>query len=91
MRPRHAGTMPTTLDQIEEIDQIVEKTTEWPDETVTLLIDRLSRARHPDENEELSEEWKATLNRRYEEIKSGKVKTIPGEEVEAEIRRILAR
>ena len=83
--------MPTMLEQIEEIDQIVEKTTEWPDETVTMLIDRLSRARYPEEDEELSEEWKTTLNRRYEEIKSGKVKTIPGEEVEAEIRRLLKR
>jgi len=83
--------MPTTLEQIEEIEQIVEKTTTWPDETVTMLIERISHARHPEENEELSDEWKATLHRRYEEIKSGKVKTIPREEVAAEIRKILGR
>jgi len=83
--------MPTMLEQIEEIDQIVEKTAKWPDETVTLLIDRLSCARYPAQDENLSEEWKSTLNRRYEEIKSGRVKTIPREEVSAEIRRILGR
>jgi putative addiction module component (TIGR02574 family) len=80
--------MPTMIEQIEEI---VEKTAKWPDETVTMLIDRLSRARYPEEDEELSEEWKTTLDRRYEEIKSGRVKMIPGEEVSAEIRKILGR
>jgi len=73
--------MPMTL------EEIVEETAQWPDETVTLLIERLSHARHPEAPGELSEEWKATLDRRYEEIKSGQVKTLTLNETRAIVRK----
>lgn len=46
------------------------------------LWDRVEAA----EAEELSDEMKATLDRRWEEIESGKVKCVPHEEMMAKLR-----
>jgi len=63
------------------------KTQELFDEAVSLpveikaqLIDRLLRSIHPIQKE-IDELWVAEAEKRVEEIKSGKVKTIPGDEV----------
>ena len=70
------------------------KTQELFDEAVSLpveikaqLIDRLLRSIHPIQKE-IDELWVAEAEKRVEEIKSGKVKTIPGDEV---FKRILSR
>jgi len=63
------------------------KTEELFDEAVSLpveikaqLIDKLLRSIHPVQKE-IDELWAAEAEKRVEEIKSGKVKTIPGDEV----------
>ena len=70
------------------------KTHELFDEAVSLpveikaqLIDKLLRSLHPFQ-EEIDELWAAEAEKRVEEIKSGKVKTIPGDEV---FKKILGR
>ena len=70
------------------------KTQELFDEAVSLpveiraqLIDKLLRSIHPIQKE-IDELWAAEAEKRVEEIKSGKVKTIPGDEV---FKKILSR
>ena len=50
------------------------------------LIDRLLESISPTKKE-VEEAWKVEAERRIEEVRSGKVKTIPMEEVFAEIER----
>jgi putative addiction module component (TIGR02574 family) len=70
------------------------KTQELFDEAVSLpvemraqLIDKLLRSIHPVQKE-IDELWAKEAEKRVEEIKSGKVKTIPGDEV---FKKILGR
>jgi len=70
------------------------KTEELFDEAVSLpveiraqLIDKLLRSIHPVQKE-IDELWAAEAEKRVEEIKSGKVKTTPGDEV---FKKILSR
>jgi putative addiction module component (TIGR02574 family) len=76
--------MPITL------DEIVEETRHWPPERVGELVGRLTEDLHPSDPE-IEAAWKTEIDRRIEEIQSGKVKGIPAEEVSARIRKILAR
>ena len=48
------------------------------------LVDRLLDSMYP-RQKEIDELWKVEIERRVEEVRSGKVKTIPGEQVFAEI------
>jgi putative addiction module component (TIGR02574 family) len=48
------------------------------------LVDRLLDGMYP-RQKEIDELWKVEIERRVEEVRSGKVKTIPGEQVFAEI------
>jgi putative addiction module component (TIGR02574 family) len=76
--------MPMTL------DEIVEETRHWPPERVGELVGRLTEDLHTSDPE-TEAAWKTEIDRRIEEIQSGKVKGIPAEEVFARIRKILAR
>jgi putative addiction module component (TIGR02574 family) len=76
--------MPITL------DEIVEETRHWPAERVGELVGRLTEDLHTS-NPEIEAAWKSEINRRIEEIQSGKVKGIPGEKVLARIRKTLGR
>jgi putative addiction module component (TIGR02574 family) len=76
--------MPMTL------DEIVEETRHWPPERVGELVGRLTEDLHTSDPE-TEAAWKTEIDRRIEEIQSGKVKGIPAEEVSARIRKILAR
>lgn len=58
-----------------------------PVEIRAQLVDKLLRSLHPVQKE-TDELWAAEAERRVEEIKSGKVKTIPGDEV---FKKILGR
>lgn len=50
------------------------------------LIDKLLNSLHPSQKE-IDELWVKEVERRVEEIKTGKVKTIPGEKVFKEIQK----
>ena len=76
--------MPITL------DEIVEETRHWPPERVGELVGRLTEDLHTSDPE-IEAAWKTEIDRRIEEIQSGKMKGIPAEEVSARIRKILAR
>ncbi len=77
-------TVPLTL------EQIVEETRHWPPEKVGELVGRLTEDLHTSEPE-IEAAWKAEIDRRVDEIQSGKVQGIPGEEVSARIRKIVGR
>jgi putative addiction module component (TIGR02574 family) len=77
-------SMPMTL------DQIVEETRHWPPEKIGELVERLSGDLHACEPE-IEAAWQAEVAKRIEEIQSGKVKGIPGEEVSARVRKIVGR
>ncbi len=57
-----------------------------PVDIKTQLIDKLLNSLNPT-SKEINELWKTEAERRVEEIKNGKVKPIPGEEVFTEIRK----
>jgi putative addiction module component (TIGR02574 family) len=72
------------------IDEIVEAARHWPSEKVGELVGRLSEDLHACEPE-IEAAWKAEIGRRIEEIQSGKVQGVPGEEVSARVRKIVGR
>jgi putative addiction module component (TIGR02574 family) len=72
------------------LDEIVEETRHWPPERVGELVGRLTEDLHTSDPE-TETAWKTEIDRRIEEIQSGKIKGIPAEEVSARIRKILAR
>jgi putative addiction module component (TIGR02574 family) len=71
-------------------DEIVEETKHWPPERVGELVDRLTEDLHASAPE-IEAAWKTEIHRRIEEIESGKVQGVPGEEVLARIQKILQR
>lgn len=72
------------------LEQIVEETRHWPPEKVGELVNRLSEGLH-DADPEIEAAWQTEIARRIEEIQSGKVQGIPGEEVSAAVRKIVGR
>jgi putative addiction module component (TIGR02574 family) len=72
------------------LDQIVEEARHWPPEKVGELVERLSEDLHTNDPE-IEAAWKTEIARRVEEIQSGKVQGIPGEEVSARVRKIVGR
>ena len=76
--------MPMTL------DQIVEETRHWPPEKVGELVGRLTQNLHASDPE-TEAAWQSEIARRIEEIETGKVRGIPGEEVSARVRKIVGR
>jgi putative addiction module component (TIGR02574 family) len=73
--------MPITL------DEIVEETKHWPPERVGELVDRLTEDLHTSAPE-IEAAWKTEINRRIEEIESGKIQGVPLEESLARARKI---
>ncbi|HZL80263.1 MAG TPA: addiction module protein [Candidatus Limnocylindrales bacterium] len=70
--------------------EIVEATRHWPPEQVGELVGRLTEDL-PTSDPEIEAAWKAEIDRRIEEIQSGKVKGIPLEKSLAHARKILKR
>lgn len=68
-------------------DELFDEAVLLPIEIRTQLVDKLLRSLHPVEKE-IDELWAAEAEKRVEEIKSGQVKTIPGDEV---FKKILGR
>ena len=78
------NTVPMTL------NQIVEETRHWPPEKVGELVGRLTEDLNASDPE-TEAAWKTEVDRRVEEIQTGKVQGIPGEEMSARIRKIVGR
>ena len=60
--------------------ELFDEAVSLPVEIRTQLVDKLLRSLHPVQKE-IDKLWAAEAEKRVEEIKSGKVKTIPGDEV----------
>ena len=73
------------------LEQIVEETRQWPEDTVAELIDRITLAKHGGLAPERAAAWTEVAARRSAEIDSGQEKLVPGHEVSARIRRIVGR
>ncbi len=74
--------MPSTAEIIKEAESL-------PVEERTVVVDSLLRSLNPPDPE-IDRKWAAVAKRRLEELRSGRVKPVPGEEVFAKIRQRLA-
>ena len=71
-------------------NKIISMAESLPIDIKTQLIDRLLNSLHPSQKE-IDELWAKEAERRINEIKTGKVKTVPGEKVFEEIRGRLSK
>ncbi|HWY25352.1 MAG TPA: addiction module protein [Nevskia sp.] len=71
------------------VEQIIEGALALPSEARALLADRLVESLDPAEEGRIHSLWAAEAQRRLEEVRSGRVAAIPGEEALARVRRIL--
>ena len=73
------------------LEQIVEEASRLPREQVAEVVDRLTLTLHTDIPPEVEAAWKQETRRRLADLESGKVQTIPGDIVSADIRKIVGR
>jgi putative addiction module component (TIGR02574 family) len=71
------------------LDQIAQKALQLTPAQRAELVDFLVESLESAQPDELQHLWVAEAARRLSEVRSGKVKTIPGEEVLAEARRLV--
>ena len=69
-------------------DQIVEETSDWPEDAVADLVDRILRAKYGEADPSVDKDWQDETRRRIAEMESGKVQGIPLEETLAKARKI---
>jgi putative addiction module component (TIGR02574 family) len=67
-------------------DELISEAMSLPVEVRTLLVNKLLESLNPP-NKEIDELWAKEAEKRVEDIRTGKVKTIPGEEVFKKIRK----
>ena len=77
--------MPLTL------DQIAEEAMQLPPASRALLADKLVESLETEDLDEIQRLWAVEAVRRRDEIRSGKVNAIPGEQVIEEVRRLVGR
>lgn len=71
------------------LDQIVAEAAGLPQEAIIELIDRLMLRIHGGIEPAAERAWSQEIHRRVAEIRGGKEPGIPGEQVSAEIRKIV--
>jgi len=69
-------------------DQIVAETSDWPEDAVADLVDRILRAKYGEADPSVDKAWQDETRRRIAELESGKVQGIPLEETLAKARKI---
>jgi putative addiction module component (TIGR02574 family) len=74
-----------------KIEQIAEEPLALPSEARALLADRLVESLDPEEDGYIHQLWVAEARRRRDDVRSGMVKTIPGDEALAQVRRPFSR
>ena len=77
--------MPMTM------EQLAEEALALPSEQRALLADRLVESLDANEVSRLDHLWATEAKRRRDEVRQGRVQTIPGEEALARVRRSLGR
>jgi putative addiction module component (TIGR02574 family) len=66
-------------------DELISEAISLPTDIRALIVNKLLESLNPTKKE-IDELWAAEAERRVEDIRTGKVKTIPGEEVFKDIR-----
>jgi putative addiction module component (TIGR02574 family) len=73
------------------IEQIAEEALALPSESRALLADKLVESLDTAAFSRTDQAWLAEARRRRDDVRSGKVQTIPGDEALANVRRSLGR
>ncbi len=73
------------------MNQLAEQAMALPSEQRALLADQLVESLDAAETNRLDRLWLAEAKRRRDEVRQGNVRTIPGEEALARVRRSLGR
>jgi putative addiction module component (TIGR02574 family) len=73
------------------VEQIAEAALSLPNEARARLADKLVESLDPAEDGQIHQFWAAEARRRRDEVRSGLVKTIPGDEALARVRRAVGR
>ena len=77
--------MPLTL------DQLAEEAMQLPPASRALLAERMVESLDAGDRDEIERAWTTEALRRRDEVRSGRVQSIPGEQVVAEIRNAVGR
>ena len=77
--------MPLTL------DQITEEAMQLPAPSRALLADKLVESLESEDLDEIQRLWSAEAIRRRDEVRSGQVQPVPGEQELEEVRRLVGR
>jgi putative addiction module component (TIGR02574 family) len=73
------------------VEQIAEEALALPSEARALLADRLVESLDPAEDGYIQQLWMAEARQRRDDVRNGRVQTIPGDEALAQVRRIFIR
>lgn len=73
------------------VEQITEEALALPSEARALLADRLVESLDPAEDGYIHQLWIAEARRRRDDVRDGRIQTIPGDEALAQVRRTFAR
>ena len=82
---RYHRFMPLTL------DQLAEEAMQLPASSRALPAERMVESLDAGERDEVERAWAAEAVRRRDEVRSGRVQPIPGEQVLAEVRNAVGR
>jgi len=70
-------------------DQIVEETSDWPEDAVADLVDRILRAKYGEADPSIDDAWREEIRRRIANLESGKAQRIPLEDALANARKLI--
>jgi len=73
------------------VEQIAEEALALPGEARVRLADRLVESLDPADDEKIHKLWATEALRRRDEVRSGRVKTIPADEALARVRKAVGR
>ena len=73
------------------VEQIAEEALSLPSDARALLADRLVESLDPAEDEEIRQLWINEACRRQDDVRSGRVKTIPGDVALAQVRQAIKK
>jgi 2',3'-cyclic-nucleotide 2'-phosphodiesterase (5'-nucleotidase family) len=73
------------------VEQIVEETSQWPEDVVAELVDRIMVAKHGGVDAAVESAWRVEARRRLAELESGQVQGIPLEDTLAKARKLIGR
>ena len=73
------------------VEQIAEEALALPSEARAQLADRLVESLDPTEDGYVQQLWSAEVRRRRDDVRAGRVQTIPGDEALERVRRAFTR